>query len=289
MLNNIPNNAKIELDLSFLQPHYDKIDLPSMGSPYPESNPFSKGSVRIRPWGSTEEQYVDNFNKGNFYTIIESLLSNAILEKCDITKLTLGDAFYILYWIRSLSYGSKYELETQCPHCNEIVKVSVDISECPIKYLDTNLTEFNFILPSSKIEVKYRLTYLEDMIESTTKNDKTKIGGKSKFSAEINRLIRVVTEMTLPNENKDVLTYTKDLAILKNKIWPLIPAIDIIALKEEMSKYDHGYVDPIFVKCPECKESFEQSPLISYEFFRPSVGKPTENSKLSVDVSQSES
>ena len=56
-----------------------------------------------------------------------------------------------------------------------------------------------------------------------------------------------------------------------------------------MSKYDHGYVDPIFVKCPESKESFEQSPLISYEFFRPSVGKPTENSKLSVDVPQSES
>ena len=111
-----------------------------------------------------------------------------------------------------------------------------------------------------------------------------------KYSTRLQSILELTgTTHRVMNENKDVLTYTKDLAILKNKIWPLIPAIDIIALKEEMSKYDHGYVDPIFVKCPECKESFEQSPLISYEFFRPSVGKPTENSKLSVDVPQSES
>ena len=76
--------------------------------------------------------------------------------------------------------------------------------------------------------------------------------------------------MLLPNTDKTILTGLDDFDTMLHKIWSKLPANDVLAFREEIKKYNHGYVDNIFVKCPECGDYFEQSPVLSLEFFRPS-------------------
>ena len=269
---------KKDLDLSFLNAELEEIELPSKGILYSKSNSFNKGKAHIRPWLTSEEKLIDKFNKGNFYNIIKRLVQNSLEEKTDVEELTFGDFFFILYWIRSVSYGPQYKADIECPNCSAKIKSDIDIYNYSIKYLEDVKEPLSFVLPKSNIELKYRLPRVKDLIEATEKShsDSLKLGVA--ISPDIFRLARCVVEMTLPDTEHTVLTQEEDFGIMINKIWPRLPAIDLVSFRTELAKYDHGYVNNEMTKCPECETYFEIAPLLSFEFFRPSSGGSSVNS-----------
>jgi hypothetical protein len=260
---------KKELDLSFLNQGSEEIELPSRGVLY-NSREIKNGKVHVRPWLTSEEKLIDKFSKGNFYNILKRLVQNVLEEKFPVEEFTIGDFFYLLYWIRGLSYGSTYKTETDCPNCGARVKPLVDLAKYEVTYLPDCVEPMSLVLPKSQVEVKFRLTRLKDLIEATEKSHSETLKYGSSISPDIYKLARCVVEMTLPNEDKTVLTQDEDFGTMLNMVWPKLPAIDILALREEMAKYDHGYVKSSAVKCPVCEDYFEQAAVLSFDFFRPS-------------------
>lgn len=268
-------SVKKELDLSFLVQPSDEILLPSRGILYDSGSIFASGKVHIRCWNAPEEKIIDKFNKGNFYSIVRRLVENVMEEKEPIDELTLGDFYYILYWIRNISYGSTYFIDRQCPYCEEDVTIKIDMSQCETKFIPDIKEPVTVTLPKSNIVLKLRLPRVKDLIESTEKKKANDvISAANKFSPDVYTYIRCTQEMRLPDEDKTVLSGFDDYSIMLHKIWPKITAIDILAIREELSKYDHGYSIPAMVMCPECEKKFEQGLALSFDFFRPRNRRP---------------
>lgn len=261
--------AKKDLDLSFLNQNYEEIELPSLGKLY-KNKEVKNGKIHIRPWVTTEEKLIDKFNKGNFYSVVKRLVQNTIEEKFNVEELTKGDFFYLLYWVRLLSYGSTYNMDTQCPKCSSDIKVKIDLKDFPVTYLPDIIEPISFTMPQTKIELKMRLPRVKDIIDATEKthSDYMRIG--ININEELYLFAKCVEEMILPNEERTVLTDKDDFDTMLHRIWSKLPASDILAFREELKKYNHGYVENSFVKCPECEKFFEQAPVLSFEFFRPS-------------------
>jgi len=274
---------KKELDLSFLIQESEEIELPSKGILY-KDNDFSKGRVHIRPWLTSEEKLIDKFNRGNFYSILKRLVQNVIEEKTPVDELTINDFFYILYLVRSMSYGPIYYTEIECPICESKIQSKIDLSKYKIKYLDLCKEPFEMRLPKSGIEVKFRLPRVKDLIEATEKTHSDTMKFGINISPDIYKLARCVEEMVLNNSERDILTQKDDFDTMLYKIWPKLPAIDAAALREEISKYDHGYVINELAKCPKCENYFEQAPILSFEFFRPSNTRTTDDSGSIIDI-----
>lgn len=270
--------AKKDLDLSFLVQSSEEFELPSRGVYYnfPE---LKKAKVHCRSWITTDEKLIDKFNRGNFYDIIKRLIQNTLEEKIDVEDLTTGDFFYLLNMIRSISYGSVYSIKRTCPACDANVNVNVDLYDYPITYVEDGKKEpFQVTLPKSGIFIKYRLPRMRDIIESTEKTQFESKRFGSAITPDSFKNVRCIEEMVLPNEEKTILTQKDDFATMLHKIWPKLQSIDMLKFRSALEEHDHGIIDNIEVKCPECEAKFEQAPLLTYEFFRPSSGEPESNS-----------
>jgi endogenous inhibitor of DNA gyrase (YacG/DUF329 family) len=261
---------KTEIDLSFLKQSTNEIELPSKGIPYDKNSPFSSGKIHIRSWLTPEEKLIDKLDKGNYYNVIKKLVQNVLEEKADVGELTEADLFFTLYWIRGLTYGTSYIVTRECPECGEEVKISIDIGDFPITYLENYKTSIEFELPVTKIQLKMRLPRFNDLIDSTENKHSDAFRMGVKVSPDTYRFAVCTDEMTLPNDAKNVLTKETDFPLMLNKIWPALPANDMLAIRTEIAKFDHGYVDPIDVRCPLCGKYFKQGAPLTEEFFRPS-------------------
>jgi len=170
-------------------------------------------------------------------------------------------------------------IKRTCPSCDSNITVPVDLYDFPIKFLEDESKEpFEVTLPKSGIIIKYRLPRLRDSIEATEKSQfEAKRLGVS-ISPDSYKMVRCIEEMTLPNKENTILTQKDDFAVMLHKIWPIIQGIDILKFRSEIDKHDHGVVENIEIKCPECESKFEQGPVLTYEFFRPSSGGSELNS-----------
>lgn len=277
----------LDIDLSFLSNTYEPIQLPSKGKPYDKSSPLSKGTVNIRSWVTSEEKLIDKLTTGNFYSIICKLVSSAVQERFDINELTDADLFFLLYNIRSMTYGSTYKIDTTCPECGEKTTVTVDIYNYPITFLDKYDDTFTVELPKTKIKLKMRYPKVKDLIESTeTKHsDIFKMG--IKINSDIYRYALCTEEMTLPNAEGNVLneeTMDNFLPFTLKNIWVKLPAGDITAIRKAIKKYEHGYLENADVQCTECQAYFPQAPLLGWSFFRSESGESGTDDKVSNDI-----
>jgi len=269
---------KKELDLSFLTQTTEEIELPSRGLFY-EMPELKKGKLHIRPWIATDEKLIDRFNKGNFYDVLKRLVQNVVEEKIKVDELTSGDFFYLLNMIRAISYGSVYLIKRSCPSCDANISVPINLYDYPVDFIEDGKKEpFETTLPKSGIIIKYRLPRLKDIIEATEKTSFEAKRFGSAISPDSYKLVRCVEEMTLPNKDNTILTQAEDFSTMLHKIWPNLHTIDVLKFRSELEKHDHGNNTNIEVKCPECEAKFEQAPLLSYEFFRPSSGGSELNS-----------
>lgn len=269
---------KKELDLSFLIQTTEEIELPSRGILY-DTPDLKKGKLHCRPWIATDEKLIDKFNRGNFYDILKRLVQNTVEEKIKIEDLTAGDFFYILNMIRSISYGSVYIIKRHCPTCDANISVPIDLYKYPVDYIEDGKKEpFEMVLPKSGIILKYRLPRLKDIIEATEKSGFEARRFGTSISPDSYKFVKCIEEMTLPNKDNTILTQTEDFATMLHKVWPNLHTIDVLKFRNELDKHDHGIINNIEVKCPECEAQFEQAPMLSYEFFRPSSGGSESNS-----------
>lgn len=133
------------------------IDLPSKGLLYDKTSPLSCGTIEMYYMRSREEDILTNQNFIEKGIVIDKLLQSLIVDRSiKYNDLLLGDKNALLLAARILGYGKDYEFLYKGE------KQIVDLSLIESKPLQEDLftegtNEFKFTLPTSKVELTFKL------------------------------------------------------------------------------------------------------------------------------------
>lgn len=140
----------------------EQIELPSKGLIYPSDSPLSSGTIEMKYMTAKEEDILTNVNYINQNIVIDKLLQSLIVSDVKYNELLVGDANSLLVAARILGYGKDYEFEYTDPDTGNKKDIVVDLTTLNPKPLDESIfvkgkNEFDFVLPSSKIPVTFKL------------------------------------------------------------------------------------------------------------------------------------
>lgn len=272
----------------FEVPH-DIIPLPSKGLIYKSV----KSKIPVAYLTASDEDYITSPNLYLDGKIIDLLLNKKILDKT-INPLDLckGDRDAIIVWLYASGYGASFPISVRDPETGERFNVDADLSNLDFK--EFNLTPdvngyFNFTLPKTKDEIKFRfLTHRDELVytkllEKMNPNFK-KVAVKSNISSikdiieseknldskrklELNKAIESLDSYLKSIESDDTTLHLKnitfllersvmsingnsDKAFIKSYI-STMPVYDSLALRKYINENTPGVNFNITVERPE--------------------------------------
>ena len=140
----------------------DYVMLPSKGRIYPANSPLHNlEEIEVRHLTATDEDILTSRALLRTGKAIDTMLTNVIMNKSiNVTDLISGDKNAILTFLRITGYGPEYDVEIDCPGCNDTIKHEFDLSKLTMRFLDVEpmgdgQNRFDFVLPSgTRIEFK---------------------------------------------------------------------------------------------------------------------------------------
>jgi hypothetical protein len=243
-----------------------EIELPSLGKPY------GKGPVAsIRPMTAAEEKLLGGNNRAqNPASILETLLVRCVTYDVAVPQLVTGDRAYLLFQIRSNSYGSEYGFQLRCPNCEQQYTKRVDLETFPVRKLGDEWKEpFETTLPRSGATVKLRLLRGDDeqaIIQFTLqqKRQSQKFGVQEAGDpAYVYRIAKHIQEVKV--DEKQLLTKASEiLPWVENLV-----GMDLAEIRDAVADNDCGLEMVQDETCNECGYIYEYSLPWSNEFFNP--------------------
>ena len=268
---------------------HDLVPLPSKGLIYKGV----KSKIPVSYLTASDEDYISSPNLYLDGKIIDLLLNKKILDK-NINPLDLckGDRDALIIWLRSSGYGSNFPVSVRDPESGNMFETEVDLLS--LTYKDFNLTPdidgyFDFILPKTKHNVKFRfLTYrdelsytkllektnpkfkklaLDTVINSIKEIFKSEKNITDKLKNEITKSIECLNEYsnTIDDSNKNThlksVTFFLERSIVSingftdrnyiKKYISMMPAFDSIALRKYVNDNTPGIDFSVSVNRPE--------------------------------------
>ena len=211
----------------------EQVTLPSKGLLYSENSPLKGGIIEMKYMTAREEDILTNQNYIEDGTVIDRLLKSLIVTKgVNYDDLLIGDKNAILIAARILGYGSDYDFDYLGQRYN------VDLTNAVDKHIDKSLiregkNEFDFTLPTSKINITFKLM---------THKDESKIAkeleGLKKLDKKSNKSISTRLKHTILSVNGDYEIKTirefientllaRDSRALRNYIKEIQPDVEI--------------------------------------------------------------
>jgi hypothetical protein len=155
--------------MDFNLPH-DVVKLPTKGLFYRPK----KESLKVGYLTANDENMLMSPNISSD-GIVYSLLKNKIYEPgFDVNQLLNVDVQAILIFLRNTSFGSEYNFSVTDPATNKKFDITLQLEELNVKKAIHEPNEdgfFNFQLPKTKKNVKFRLLNLKDEKEIDTLSD----------------------------------------------------------------------------------------------------------------------
>ena len=181
----------------------EEVTLPSQGLLYPEGNPLRKGVIEMKYMTAREEDILTNQNYIKRGIVIDKLLQSLIVTPIDFNDLLVGDKNAILIASRILGYGSDYSFEY------EGKEITIDLTKVEDINLDKSLikdgkNEFHFTLPTSKIEITFKLMTQGDETAVQKEIDGLKKINKLASPSSSTRLKKVILSVDGDYERKTV-------------------------------------------------------------------------------------
>ena len=141
----------------------DYVMLPSKGRIYPPDSPLHNlEEIEVRHLTAADEDILTSRALLRSGKAIDTMLSNVLLNKSiNINDFISGDKNAILTFLRITGYGPDYDVEVDCPECNETIKHQFDLTKLTMRFLDVDpisagQNRFEFILPSG-IRIEFKL------------------------------------------------------------------------------------------------------------------------------------
>ena len=144
---------------------YDVIKLPSEGLLYKNH----KSTLKLSYLNAMDESIITNPNLLESGKFLEILINRKMLQtNLRYKDLHVGDRNAIMIWLRSTGYGTMYNITLADPDSIEYkeFQTEIDLSELKVKNLSEKPNEdghFPFILPVSKIPIKFKLLTVGDI------------------------------------------------------------------------------------------------------------------------------
>ena len=178
--------------------------------------------------------------------------------------MCLGDYQYLLYKLRTVTFGPEYEMGGICPHCNGENYITVNLDELEVhEYTDDIANLLEVTLPDSKAKVTLTLQTprMLDKIRRLTNERRRKV----KKNTENPTLLYTLTTSIVKIDDEDVNPFSleewvkelpmKDTNILLNRINEINNKIGVQVSVEDV--------------CVNCGKYYVAPFQITGEFFRP--------------------
>lgn len=206
------------------------IELPSKGLLYPQDNPLSNGKIEMKYMTAKEEDILTNqayIQKG---VVLDKLLQALIVSKINYNDLIVGDKNAIMVAARILGYGKDYSFEYDGQ------EYTVDLSQLdnkPFNYSNKGVNEFSYTLPSTNVNITYKILTHGDEQKIQTEIDGLKKINKNVSPELSTRLKYIITSVNGDRETKTIREFVdkhllaRDSRELRKHIKETQPDVDL--------------------------------------------------------------
>ena len=155
----------------------EEFTLPSEGKIYPAEKKVN-AKVKLRSM-TTEEEMKRLGHSPYVYKMFSDMIDDCLIEKPGISAydMCLGDYQFLLYRLRQVTYGADYKIQSVCPYCGELEKMTIDLNSLEIHSFNDSIGKsLEFQLPVSKklIKLRWQTPRMLDEIEKLTKEENSK-------------------------------------------------------------------------------------------------------------------
>lgn len=242
----------------------EEFTLPSKGKVYSQDvNP----NIKIRSM-TTEEEMKRLGHSPYIYKMFSNIIDDCLVEKPNISTydMCIGDYQFLLYKLRSVTYGPDYEVATMCPHCGNTNTIKVNLDKLKTNSFEDSMKKYmEFELPVSKKLIKLKLQ-TPRMLDEVNRKTKELQEHSSNIDSEPAILFNVVS--LIETIDGQVISEQK----LENFVRKL-PMKDTNFILQNSKKLIMGIgIDTtISHTCESCNNEFKLQLPITGEFFGPSI------------------
>lgn len=241
------------------------VDLPSRGILYKyttEDENILNGKIELYPMTAREEEILSTQKFIRDGSATRRVLNRCIASDIDAKDILTYDSNYLLFFLRQISYGDKYEFELKCQNsiCGKKFNHSLNISELEFEDLPDVEEPIEVKLARSKYTVNMvlpRLYHTEEIISMNANKKKTT---EDSAGSQIDRYI--VTTVSIIDPSGEEID-KKDW----REFFEALPGGDIAAIREA-SDYSTGVDTLEGVVCPYCETDYSGTIPIGINFFR---------------------
>jgi len=259
---------KMKADFGIEVPH-EIVPLPSNGKVYPPDSALHGSEVvEIKAMTAKEEDILTSralLKKG---TVISELIKSCLIDR-SVNPLDMlsGDRNALMVAIRITGYGPEYMVEMECPECNVKSPHEFNLAALPIKRLEIEPTApgsnlFEFVLPMSKKNVKFKFMTGRDEEEIAALGEKQKKLGLPTDSAVTTNLLYSIVSVDGTEDRGKISNFVKNM-----------PARDSLYLRNYMRDNEPGIIMKQDTTCNACGHSEEVSMPLGVTFLWPSAGR----------------
>ncbi len=177
------------------------VTLPSKGLLYPVESPLSKGEIEMKYMTAKEEDILTNQSYIQKGIVLDKLLQALIVSKINYNDLIVGDKNAIMVAARVLGYGKDYSFDY------DGTEYTVDLSGIdnkPFEHSNKGVNEFNYTLPSTSVNITYKILTHGDEQKIQTELDGLKKINKNLSPELSTRLKYMITSVDGDREIKAI-------------------------------------------------------------------------------------
>lgn len=236
--------------------------LPSKGVLYGEG--FGS-EVTIRSMTTFEEKM--RLGNQGFWKTMCSILDAVVTSPEDYhtDQMTLFDFYFLMYKMRTVSYGPTYKVTVTCPHCGKTEIVKVNLDDLAVNYLPEDMTEPFTIgpLPRSEDTLECRFLRVSDSIKNDKKakeilnKNPDYVGDPQYILNRVSQIVSINGEKKTPPE---IQRYVENMDALDSAYF-----VQAYEHKTE----DIGLTTLCSGQCSVCGEELNFTLPFNSEFFRP--------------------
>jgi len=208
----------------------EEIELPSKGLIYPESNPLSSGKIIMKYMTAKEEDILTNQSYIQKGIVLDKLLQALIVSKINYNDLVIGDKNAIMVAARILGYGKEYSFEYNGePYTVDLTT----IDNRPFEHSNKGVNEFNYTLPSTSVQITYKILSHSDEQKIQTELDGLKKINSNNVPELSTRLKYIITSVGGDREQKTIREFVdkhllaRDSRELRKHIKETQPDVDL--------------------------------------------------------------
>ena len=238
--------------------------LPSKGKIYTEE---IDPNVTLRTMTTAEE--MRRMSSTDFpYKAMSEIIKACIVSGPELHPydMCLGDYLFLLYKLRSVTYGPNYKVTTTCPYCTNQNIDSIDLDDLEVREFDLDMYDYmSFELPQTKkkIKLKMQTPRMLDNVQEKVKHHIKKSNDKTINPELIYSISSMIDTIDGESFNSfDIEEWVKGL--------PMLDTQTILIYADKLNGYI-GITNKLEVECAICKLTYNTNLRINNQFFRPDI------------------